>query len=213
MEDYPAHYVSSQYVQYGVYDYDSGEALPKGYRVIYRYIEGKFLVVMKNGPYNHIDGTYDGRHGKFSIDGFRDYVENLMEKYNNYYNEAKKNPELCKLDDNELEKRILNMDEFNRNPFDADETVKPGRTKYKSNLKDTKKHIIENYKTICFGDEIAGFDSTPTAGLKYCLSFSFSDSVLSINMLSRLKEKKYLCSDGYIRASDPWDTSNCFFLV
>lgn len=213
VEDYPAHYVSSQYVQYGVYDYDSGEALPKGYRVIYRYIEGRFLVVMKNGPYNHIAGTYDGRHGKFSIDGFRDYVEKLIEKYNNYYNESKKNPELCKLDDDDLERRILNLDEFNRNPFDANETVKTGRTKYKNKLKDTKKHIIENYKNICFGDEIAEFDSTPTAGLKYCLGFSFGGSVLSENRLFRLREKiEYLCGDGYIRAIDPSGKSNRFFL-
>ena len=48
VEDYPAHYVSAQYAQYGVYDYETGNPLPKGFQTVYRYIRGKFLIVMKS---------------------------------------------------------------------------------------------------------------------------------------------------------------------
>lgn len=65
VEDSPAHYVSARYAQYGVYDYESGIPLPEGFQTVYRYTKGKFLIVMKDGPYNGINGTYDGRHGAF----------------------------------------------------------------------------------------------------------------------------------------------------
>lgn len=48
VEDYPGHYVSAQYAQYGVYDYDTGTPLPNGYKIVYRYTKGKFLIVMKS---------------------------------------------------------------------------------------------------------------------------------------------------------------------
>ena len=78
VEDYPAHYVSAQYHQYGVYDYDSGEPLPPNYKVVARYLRGKFLFVLKSGPYNSIADTYDGRHGQCTSEQFRDYVSKLI---------------------------------------------------------------------------------------------------------------------------------------
>ncbi|MBZ4670678.1 MAG: protein kinase [Oscillospiraceae bacterium] len=66
VEDTPAHYVDATYAQYGVYDYDTGIPLPQGYKPVRRYLKGKFLIVMKNGPYNKIFDTYDGRHGMCS---------------------------------------------------------------------------------------------------------------------------------------------------
>ena len=41
IEDSPAHYVSAQYAQYGVYDYDSGVPLPP---------EAKSVLRCKKGP-------------------------------------------------------------------------------------------------------------------------------------------------------------------
>lgn len=89
VEDYPAHYVSAQYSQYGVYDYDSGEQLPEGYKVVYRYNKGKFLFVLKSGPYNGITGTYDGRHGRYSNQDFREYICDLMNSKNGYSKDFK----------------------------------------------------------------------------------------------------------------------------
>ena len=79
VEDYPGHYVSASYVQYGVYDYDSGEKLPDGFKSVFRYVEGSILFVMKNGFYNGIISTYDGRHGKIPPELFRLYTEKLCE--------------------------------------------------------------------------------------------------------------------------------------
>lgn len=75
VEDTPAHYVSAKYVQYGVYDYDTGVPLPDTYQEVYRYIIGKILFVMKKGPYNKIHATYDGRHGDCSHTDFRNYIK------------------------------------------------------------------------------------------------------------------------------------------
>lgn len=85
VEDYPAHYVSAEYEQYGVYDYDSGKELPIGYKVVARYLKGKFLFVLKSGPYNRIPETYDGRHGKFSHEEFREYTNQLIKSKNIEY--------------------------------------------------------------------------------------------------------------------------------
>lgn len=207
VEDYPAHYVSAEYVQYGVYDYDSSEPLPKDYRVIYRYTEGKFLVVMKNGPYNHITGTYDGRHGKFSADDFREYVENLIRKYNEIYTAAKNDPKLCKLTDTELEDRILRLDEFNRDPFDSSNMFKRDRANRSGRLMDSRKYINEIYQNVCFDNEIAEFDSTPLVGLKYYLTFSSDDILFRFD-----EEIEYLCADGFIRSRNSSDLSDCLFL-
>lgn len=89
VEDTPAHYVSAQNVQYGVYDYDEGNPLPEGYQEVYRYTKGKFLIVLKHGPYNGINGTYDGRHGDCSATEFREYVNYLIGEYSKIYNYIK----------------------------------------------------------------------------------------------------------------------------
>lgn len=73
-EDYPGHYVSSLDSVYGVYDYDSGEPLPPGYRTVSRCLHEKLLITMKSGPYNHIQSVYDGRHGNYSSDVFYKYL-------------------------------------------------------------------------------------------------------------------------------------------
>ena len=85
VEDYPAHYVSAEYEQYGVYDYDLGEELPSGYKVVARYLKGKFLFVLKSGPYNKISATYDGRHGKLSYEELREYTNQLIKHKNTKY--------------------------------------------------------------------------------------------------------------------------------
>lgn len=117
VEDIPAHYVSASCAQYGVYDYDTGVPLPKGYKTVCRYMKGKFLIVMKYGPYNRINGTYDGRHGLCGNSDFRDYIDRLVRLYSDIYTKAKQDEQVRKVRDDEIEKRILNLDVFNKNPF------------------------------------------------------------------------------------------------
>lgn len=78
IEDRPGHYVSNEYAQYGVYDYDTGEELPEDSRCVCRLLNETLLFVMKNGYYNCIPGTYDGRHGMCEPAQFRTYIDKLV---------------------------------------------------------------------------------------------------------------------------------------
>ena len=78
VEDRAAHYVSGEYAQYGVYDYDTGEKLPDGYKVMWRQLKGSFMVVPKQGHYNDITGTYDGRHTDMTGVEMYQYVTELI---------------------------------------------------------------------------------------------------------------------------------------
>ena len=120
VEDYPGHYTSAKYVQYGVYDYDTGEVLPDGYEVVHRYLRGSFLIVMKQGPYNGISSTHDGRHADCSPDKFREYIKGLIDKYHKFLKLAKKRGELQGLSDEEIQNRILRLAEFDDNPFEIE---------------------------------------------------------------------------------------------
>lgn len=77
VEDAPGRYVSARAAQYGVYDYDSGRRLPDGFRVVRRYVNGKFLIVAKIGPYNHLPESYDALHNKVSVEKFREYMDQI----------------------------------------------------------------------------------------------------------------------------------------
>lgn len=132
VEDVPGHYVSAQYAQYGVYDYDTGELLPEGYKVVVRYYRGNILVVFKWGPYNGIPSTYDGRHSMVGYQAFSEYIETLVNAYNKLV-ERGCDPEL-----------IQNLPKFGQNPFEH---------KHKKEIADvlpipskrTKEYIEENY--------------------------------------------------------------------
>ncbi len=96
VEDYPANYVSAQYAQYGVYDYDSEVPLPADYKIVARYLRGKFLFVLKSGPYNRISSSYDGRHGQCTSEQFREYIFRLIESKNKSTNPSQLIQHNCK---------------------------------------------------------------------------------------------------------------------
>lgn len=75
VEDTSGHYVDGTDSCYGVYNYDSGEPLPAGWRFVSRTLKGSFLFVMKSGYYNMIQATYDARHTQCSTDEFRNLIE------------------------------------------------------------------------------------------------------------------------------------------
>lgn len=77
VEDAPGHYVGRKDAVYGVYDYDTGVPLPKGWRYVTRMTKGRLLIVSKTGPYNAIAEVYDGRHGECSMSVFHSYVERI----------------------------------------------------------------------------------------------------------------------------------------
>lgn len=77
IEDIPGHYVDATYANHGVYDYESGEPLPKGWKHVMRVCKGAFLVVSKLGFYNSITPTDDGRHEHFSEEDFFGYMTRI----------------------------------------------------------------------------------------------------------------------------------------
>ena len=196
VEDYPGHYVSASCVQYGVYDYESGKKLPDGYKNVYRYMDGSILFVMKNGFYNGIISTYDGRHGNYQPELFRLYVQKLCEI-----------SEFCKELGLSHEEIILAL---NYNPY-----IK--KIIEKMNIVDTKDH----YEGIIQKTDIVGADDFID---KHLLDWSFGDITKGLNSadindfnaiyyieynkdsidFSNLVEKKscqsiYLCCDGYFK--------------
>ena len=145
VEDSPAHYVSARYAQYGVYDYESGIPLPEGFQTVYRYTKGKLLIVMKDGPYNGINGTYDGRHGAYTATEFREYVDYLEKLYSNLYCWAKDDDKWKELPDDMLEERILNLKEFNRNPVNHENQVWANKNNSKNHEKYREQQKSRSY--------------------------------------------------------------------
>lgn len=213
VEDYPAHYVSAQYAQYGVYDYETAIPLPKGFQTVYRYIRGKFLIVLKNGPYNGINGTYDGRHGDCSASEFRNYIEWLLNLYSKLYQFIKSNDEFKGLPDEEIEDRILNLGEFNKNPFIKDlfkEYDVSNRKKKYSERKKSKDYIKQNFMNWDFCDMLQICPLTNSATIKFVFEFLPSGNEISLGLFEEMNY--YICTDGHIKKMNPYSDEKCFCL-
>lgn len=183
VEDAPAHYVSAKYYQYGVYDYDSGEKLPADSKRVYRYFTGKFLFVLKYGPYNHISSSYDGRHGNLSCEQFRAYILqliNLVEKY-------------IALGINK--KLILKSIRTKQNINDTE------KERYKKEFEreeEIKKLISDNYLKWNF-KEILISNNQDSNGIRFF--YSFDMGAFSKESFDAIIENKYvvLCEDGFFK--------------
>ena len=120
------------------------------YDVVHFHTKGKFLIVMKDGPYNGINGTYDGRHGAYTATEFREYVDYLEKLYSNLYCWAKDDDKWKELPDDMLEERILNLKEFNRNPVNhenqewANKNNSKNHEKYREQQK-SRSYIRQEY--------------------------------------------------------------------
>ena len=194
VEDAPGHYVSSLYAQYGVYDYDTGKLLPEGYKVVDRYYKGNMLIVFKQGPYNGIPSTYDGRQSLVDYQTFSKHMEDLVNTYNLLVKEGYK-PE-----------SILNASIFGRNPYlprkeeNVVDLIRP--------IKEIEKYVEGNYLNWDF------------SGLLKCAeqqgrAVFYIEFVLEKNdIFDFLSSKKYvLCTDGRIKAVDQKDLFRCAYLV
>ena len=213
VEDYPAHYVSAQYAQYGVYDYETEIPLPKGFQTVYRYIRGKFLIVLKNGPYNGINGTYDGRHGDCSASEFRNYIECLLNLYSKLYQCIKSNDKFKGLPDEEIEDRILNLGEFNKNPFKKDlfmEYDVSNRKKKNSERKKSKEYIKQNFMNWDLCDMLQICPLTNSATIKFVFEFLPSGNEISLGLFEEMNY--YICTDGHIKKMNPYSDEKCFCL-
>lgn len=212
VEDVPGNYVSAQYAQYGVYDYEKGVPFPKGAETVCRYTKGRLLIVMKNGPYNRINGTYDGRHGDCSIDEFRKYIQELISQYLNldYYIKQKKYIE--KLSEEEIEEKILQLEYFNKNPFKKKSKYTDDLEviKNKKNSEESEKFICDNFLNFNFSKIMSKYKVSNNTNIKFVFKFyepSNSDIFEILN-----DYQYFLCRDGYIRKINLSINSEYYFL-
>lgn len=208
VEDVPAHYVSAQFVQYGVYDYDTGVPLPDGYRVVYRYTKGKFLITMKAGPYNMISATYDGRHGGCSCGEFREYISGLINEYSKVYTEIENKGLSTEYSYREIEYKILSMAQFRCNPFrsgDGTETLE----EYSFEDSDKSQKFI-NEHFLKFNFRLP--DHTASDEIKIEFLFEFTPfGEYSLSYLERINGAYFVCLDGSIRRLSLKDEkANCY---
>ena len=183
-EDNPGHYVNAEYFDYGVYDYETGEALPEGARVIHRYLKGKFLFIPKFGPYNNIGSADDGRHAFCSAEQFREYVGALQ-------NVFEMRPYLEKKEWNDMYDFMAN-----NCPYSPKREV----DKYVHKKTHNPNYVKENMHSFDFSSILTIYPSMPSGKALYRFQFHAS-STFSLFDESILSEKSFfLCKDGYVRS-------------
>ena len=208
VEDAPGHYVSAEFEPYKVYDYNSGKPLPEDYRMVYRYLRGKMLFVVKNGPYNAINGTYDGRHGLCSHDEFRKYTQKLIENFQVVKNKAIDAGKFNGLTDLDAEIRIAESGVFDKNPFCKPKSITPSVVKVKQ-PKESKEIMFGCYASISFNDYIDNI-SLCESNIKFYLEFVFGTDSFERLFHDNIK---CICTDGYIHEIDtdsPNDYECCY---
>lgn len=183
VEDSPAHYVSGRYAQYGVYDYDSGKPLPYNSKTVYRYLKGKFLIVLKDGIYNGIISVTDGRHGDCSGNQFREYMTQIKIVYESIVGKLEYPLEL-------LDKL------FNKNPFKIVQSLSDDESSTYKWI--SSEFINENFANFCFKELIDQNVSNEPDKIAYYYKFNKNDTFTFSSFLS--SEKLFLCRDGYIRS-------------
>lgn len=200
VEDYPAHYVSDNCVKYGVYDYESGEPLPNGYKIVARYLSGKIMIVLKTGQYNNSSSTYDGRHGKLSNLELRAYISKLIEFENTLKNKG--------LDTNKYDIVRIYDDDIKKN------SLVNNKKTHKVDDNDTAKNtnpeqfIIDNHTTWNFS---SCFSEKEVDKGNISFYFKFENNVFFSSKLRN--EKKYLCEDGCIKEVEENNFDNDIYLM
>ena len=210
IEDTPGHYADASCVQYGVYEYESGKPLPEEYREVTRYLEGSFLFVLKNGPYNKIPGTYDGRHGLVGNEEFREYIENLLQMYQTLYQRASCDETFKALSKEEIEQMILKSPYFNKNPFVTEkdeEEEKKNREKTRILIKKKRDFIKENYKVWNFSEAVCLQAEYPEKPIRFFFKFREFSGVGGFDRI--LQKQKYIFQDGFIKEAGKNDFSKC----
>ena len=193
VEDTPAHYVSAKSFNYGVYDYDSGKPLPRGSRIIIRYLKGKFLFVLKLGPYNFIQKVTDGRHNNCTSENFKNYVNSLQNLYRfkEYISEEKRKQLIEALD------QIYGFNNPIQWPFDT-----------KDSHVYEKDYAKKNYMKFDFSDEIMRLGISVDSPLaEYLFQLENIDRHIFMELLYPDCKFYYLRKDGKVEKMKPADSS------
>lgn len=184
IEDSPGHYVSAVDYMYGVYDYNTGEKLPSGSRLLIRCLKGKYLIILKFGPYNQISETDDGRHANCSNDEFREYVESLQNLYEQYNL-------LSEQEWKESYRRIV-----------EDCPFKPRIEITSANeltVVNGKEFLKKEWRNFDFSQIINHFSGMSVGKAKYRFTFYNNNDSQDVIDLLFSDTKYYLCKDGFVR--------------
>lgn len=173
IEDLPGHYVDATYANHGVYNYESGNPLPKGWKKVMRVCKGAFLVVSKRGFYNSITPTDDGRHEHSSEEDFFGYMTSI-----------KTDVDYCKNNDISLEDVRR---KYWNNPFPEPEVHTESNDETGPN-----NFIASRLDTIDFSDLL---DDSGDGYANYAFVFN---TVEGHSIFDEFKFR-YLCKDGKVR--------------
>ena len=183
VEDTPAHYVDSSYAVYGVYDYDSGNKFPPGWKQVTRVCKGNFLIVSKGGFYNSITPTDDGRQSDFSEAEFFDYITAMKKDVDNAKNDTELSCVRHKYWTNP--RKILSVPQIDKSVQKSDYDIR------------------EHLGDLNFSDLL---DGTGDGYAKYYFTFD----TLAFRSPFDFYKSLYLCKDGSIKKLDKND-DNIFY--
>lgn len=212
-EDFPGHYVDAKDYVYGVYDYDTGVPLPPDSKLVFRYTKGRLLFVMKWGPYNHLNVTYDGRHGKFSnCAKFREYVGSLANMHSMFYSAIAEQVKGEDFSLREIDHIIFQSELFRFNPFISQEDIDKEKSKIEAAvdvLHKEESYASENLIKWNFSSVLSSPRSEAFAA-KYYFVFHHSRG----NGFGFFERKElFLCQNGNICALFEPDDAICFYVT
>jgi len=189
VEDIPGHYVSSDYYQYGVYDYDTGEKFPEGWKLVRRYKRGKMLIMLKAVGYNKVTAVYDGRHAECSQEKLKEYIQEMIkaEKWakEKHYDTASVLNRFFKMNPfDEKHHKHNDIDELNKRPS--------GREYIKNNYNEWFINIGDSYKII---------DSK----IRFKIIFDEDGGQRQFYQLFEERQEIVLCKDGTLKKKPETD--------
>ena len=183
VEDVPGHYVSADDAIYGVYNYDTGEKLPDGYRIVTRMNYGNLLIVSKAGAYNQTLPD-DGRQSHFSDEShFYLYHSTLRDSFHRT---------------GKIIDTISSF--FPQVSYDFEDITL-----------DDKYHTLinDNYGLISIDTKEIHTIEADQHYADYCFYLTNSNP---ISPFDYLKIKRFLCKDGKIREYDSYENEEILYV-
>lgn len=186
IEDYPGNYVCANDWHNGVYDYNSGKLLPIGAKLVDRWLKGKLLITLKQGPYNKIGAAYDGRHGDCIHSEFREWIEYIIKQVD------------IAIQKGYSEEAVLYSDMVSINPFKK--TPIPVSVTSESMKESPKMYIQENYLKWDFSLILNKYKDQKPQNTKFYFRVEGIEGKLSSFFFS--EDALYLSKSGYIKKTN-----------
>ncbi|WP_144468583.1 protein kinase domain-containing protein [Bacillus pumilus] len=152
--------------------YEDGKPLPKGYKMVNRYLKGDFVMFSKASIYNQINSTYDGRHNDANAEIFRQYIKLLRQSF-------------LKLPKNEF------LDYVSENPFKEEEDLLPNNWEEEIEKENKLHSFIESILDSLNLKEILVSNPENNGEIEYTFKYTLKD-----DKLFSLKQTYFILNDG-----------------